>query len=90
MISETQLSNYINGVPAKISAVQEMATELLRLQRENQVLAEALKWALPFALRAADPSRSCDDVPSLDWQKKKAAAKAALAQYASTTTQHNR
>ena len=49
-----------------------------RLQKENVKLREALKWALPFAEEAPDPTRSEDDVPSPEWAQNKSEARALL------------
>lgn len=58
---------------------EESTTRISALTRENRELREALEWALPFALKAPDPTRSEDDVPSHEWLNKKKQARAALA-----------
>ena len=58
----------------------EHAKEVARLKAQNRALCEALEWALPFALKAPDPSRGKDDVPSPEWLAKKDKACAAIAQ----------
>lgn len=58
---------------------QMLADYSAALTRENRELREALEWALPFALKAPDPTRSEDDVPSGEWLNKKKQARAALA-----------
>lgn len=77
--STGELDMFIPGWREELDERKKLSDQVDALTRENRELREALEWALPFALKAPDPTRSEDDVPSDEWLNKKKQARAALA-----------